>query len=147
MSVNPTFEDLEVYETAREFRRAMYAIAKRLPGLERFRLADQVRRAAVSLTNNIAKGHRRSSLPGSNPLYVAISSFNRRASRSFECLLTTSSICQARKFEPKGTGLACSTTPRWSHSLFTSTDERCDIAGERGAGICSNALVLTIHDS
>jgi four helix bundle protein len=54
-----TFEDLEVYQVAREFRRAMYRLAKRLPDFEKFGLAAQVRRAAVSLTNNIAEGHGR----------------------------------------------------------------------------------------
>src|SRR5438874_2165891 len=54
-----TFEDLEVYQVAREFRKAMYRIARRLPGEEKFGLASQIRRAAVSLTNNIAEGHGR----------------------------------------------------------------------------------------
>src|SRR6266581_7157516 len=54
-----TFEDLEVYQVAREFRRAMYRVAKQLPDEEKFGLANQVRRAAVSLTNNIAEGHGR----------------------------------------------------------------------------------------
>src|SRR5438045_9576518 len=54
-----TFEDLKVYQVAREFRKAMYGIARRLPDIEKFGLASQVRRAAVSLTNNIAEGHGR----------------------------------------------------------------------------------------
>src|SRR5947209_8871969 len=54
-----TFEDLEAYQVAREFRKAMYRVAKRLPDTEKFGLASQVRRAAVSLTNNIAEGHGR----------------------------------------------------------------------------------------
>ena len=52
-----TFEDLECYKTAREFRRSMYAVTRRLPDFEKFELASQIRRAAVSLTNNIAEGH------------------------------------------------------------------------------------------
>jgi len=54
-----TFEDLEVYQVAREFRKAMYRVAKQLPESEKFGLAGQIRRAAVSLTNNIAEGHGR----------------------------------------------------------------------------------------
>src|ERR1039458_9579709 len=54
-----TFEDLEVYRVAREFRKAMYAVTRKLPAHEKFELASQIRRAAVSLTNNIAEGHGR----------------------------------------------------------------------------------------
>ena len=54
-----TFEDLEVYQVACEFRRAMYRVAKQLPPEEKFGLISQIRRAAVSLTNNIAEGHGR----------------------------------------------------------------------------------------
>src|SRR5205809_6849523 len=54
-----TFEDLQVYKSAREFRKKMYGTARRLPALEKFGLASQIRRAAVSLTNNIAEGHGR----------------------------------------------------------------------------------------
>src|SRR5260370_32534710 len=54
-----TFEDLEVYQVAREFRKEMYAVSRKLPGFEKFELASQIRRASVSLTNNIAEGHGR----------------------------------------------------------------------------------------
>ena len=54
-----TFEDLEVYQVAREFRKAMYSVARRLPQEEEFGLTSQIRRAAVSLTNNIAEGQGR----------------------------------------------------------------------------------------
>jgi hypothetical protein len=54
-----TFEDLEAYQAAREFRKTVYAVSRRLPDFERFELASQIRRAAVSLTNNIAEGHGR----------------------------------------------------------------------------------------
>src|ERR1039457_2998262 len=54
-----TFEDLEAYKAAREFRKTMYDVTRRLPAFEKFELASQIRRAAVSLTNNIAEGHGR----------------------------------------------------------------------------------------
>ena len=46
-----TFEDLDAYKIAREFRKAMYGVARRLPESEKFGLVSQIRRAAVSLTN------------------------------------------------------------------------------------------------
>jgi four helix bundle protein len=54
-----TFEDLEVYIIAREFRKKMYALARELPEYEKYNLANQIRRAAVSLTNCIAEEHGR----------------------------------------------------------------------------------------
>ena len=54
-----TFEDLEVYRVACEFRKTMYRVTRGLPDIEKFGLAGQIRRAAVSLTNNIAEGHGR----------------------------------------------------------------------------------------
>src|SRR6266513_1623162 len=54
-----TFEDLEVCQLAREFRKVMYRVVKRLPQGEKFGLTSQIRRAAVSVTNNIAEGHGR----------------------------------------------------------------------------------------
>ncbi|HEY6071280.1 MAG TPA: four helix bundle protein [Chthoniobacterales bacterium] len=54
-----TFEDLELYQVAREFRKAMYQVNRQLPAFEKFELGSQIRRASVSLTNNIAEGHGR----------------------------------------------------------------------------------------
>ena len=58
-----TFEDLEVYKAAREFRKAVYAMSRCLPELEKYDLGRQIRRAAVSLTNNMAEGHGRFHYP------------------------------------------------------------------------------------
>jgi four helix bundle protein len=54
-----SFEDLEVYKAAREYRKKMYKLAKELPAEEKYNLAGQMRRASLSLTNNIAEGHGR----------------------------------------------------------------------------------------
>lgn len=53
------FEELDVYQAAREFRKKMYDVTRHLPDTEKYGLAGQIRRAAVSLTNNIAEGHGR----------------------------------------------------------------------------------------
>ncbi len=58
-----TFEDLEVYKAAREFRKAMYAVSQCLPDFEKYDLRRQIRRAAVSLTNNMAERHGRFHYP------------------------------------------------------------------------------------
>ena len=52
-----TFEDLNVYKAARSFRVTLYAVTRQLPSFEKFEMASQIRRAALSLTNNIAEGH------------------------------------------------------------------------------------------
>ena len=53
------FEDLEVYKLAREFRKRIYTLTKELPKSEEYNLIFQMKKAAVSLTNNIAEGYGR----------------------------------------------------------------------------------------
>jgi four helix bundle protein len=54
---------LEVYQLARELALDVYAVASALPATERFELARQLRRAAVSIGSNIAEGCARSTRP------------------------------------------------------------------------------------
>ena len=54
-----SFQDLDVWRTGKDIRRRLYLVANRLPNLERYNLASQIRRAAVSLTANIAEGYGR----------------------------------------------------------------------------------------
>jgi four helix bundle protein len=54
-----TFQDLDVWKAARELRQMFYEIARRLPDEEKYGLASPIRRAAVSVTNNIAEGRGR----------------------------------------------------------------------------------------
>ena len=88
-----TFEDLEVYQVAREFRKAMYRVAKRLPEEEKFGLASQVRRAAVSLTNNIAEGQGRFH-------FLEQIKFMLQARGSLEELLDDLNVCEDEQYLP-----------------------------------------------
>ena len=53
------FKDLEVWRSARVLRVEIYKVAKLLPDFEKFGLATQLRRAATSVTANIAEGYGR----------------------------------------------------------------------------------------
>src|SRR6266545_6479120 len=88
-----TFEDLEVYQVAREFRKMMYRVARRLPEEEKFALTSQIRRAAVSLTNNIAEGHGRFH-------FLEQIKFMLQARGSLEELLDDLNICTDESYLP-----------------------------------------------
>jgi len=51
--------DFELYNLAREFRKKVYKLIKQFPPEERYCLEPEMRRAIVSVTNNIAEGHGR----------------------------------------------------------------------------------------
>lgn len=51
-----TFEDLEVWKTARAFRICLSELLKTFPESEKYRLKDQISRASRSITANIAEG-------------------------------------------------------------------------------------------
>ena len=86
-----TFEDLDTYRVAREFRKAIYVVARKLPESEKFGLVSQVRRAAVSLTNNIAEGHGRFH-------YLDQIKFVLQARGSLEELLDDLNVCQDEEY-------------------------------------------------
>lgn len=51
------FDELEVYREARILRQRVFKLVKLLPPAEKYVLVPQMRRAALSTTNNIAEGH------------------------------------------------------------------------------------------
>ena len=55
------FEKLDVWQAAIQFADLVYKITKEFPEHERFGLINQMRRAAVSISSNIAEGSSRSS--------------------------------------------------------------------------------------
>jgi four helix bundle protein len=57
------FEKLEVWHEAIAFADTVYTLTKSFPDDERFGLTNQMRRAAVSISSNIAEGSSRSSRP------------------------------------------------------------------------------------
>ena len=52
-------DDFGLYQSAREFRKKVYRLIRQLPREEKFSLDPQMRRAAISVSNNIAEGHGR----------------------------------------------------------------------------------------
>lgn len=52
-------DDFELYKIAREFRKKVYRLINQLPVEEKYALNGQMRRAALSVSNNIAEGHGR----------------------------------------------------------------------------------------
>lgn len=65
------FERLEVYKKSLEFVNYVYDITAKFPKEERFVLVDQLRRAATSITLNIAEGYGQSQLQFKRYLNIA----------------------------------------------------------------------------
>ena len=81
------FEELEVWREAQKLRQAVYALTKTFPADERYVLAPQLRRAALSVTNNIAEGHGRFH-------YQENAQFLRLARGSLEEVLDDVTLCE-----------------------------------------------------
>ena len=54
-----TFTDLRAWQEGHKLLLMIYSLIKDLPSEEKFALGDQLRRASVSVTSNIAEGFRR----------------------------------------------------------------------------------------
>ncbi len=80
------FEDLECYQLALKVVSEAYQVAKRLPPEEKYNLMDQLRRAAVSVTLNIAEGYGRYHyLDSLRFYYIARGSLNEVVSAFITC--------------------------------------------------------------
>jgi len=65
------FKDFIVWQKAMTFAKRVYVLTKQFPKEERFGLISQVRRAAVSVSSNIAEGHSRQGREFSHFLSIA----------------------------------------------------------------------------
>ncbi|MGK9477958.1 four helix bundle protein [Melioribacter sp. OK-6-Me] len=54
-----SFEKLKVWQNARALTLEVYQITEKLPPNEKFGLTDQIRRAAISISSNLAEGSSR----------------------------------------------------------------------------------------
>lgn len=61
MSTVKSFEELTIWQEARELTNRIYFLTKRFPREELFGLTSQIRRASVSIMSNIAEGFNRRS--------------------------------------------------------------------------------------
>ena len=68
------FEELEIWQQAISYAKGVYQIAAKFPKVEIFASSDQLRRAAVSVSNNIAEGSGGTTKDFSNYLDIAVKS-------------------------------------------------------------------------
>ncbi len=68
------FEGLDIWKHAIVYAKAVYQVAEKFPKVELYALADQLRRAAVSISNNIAEGSGGTDKDFSNYLDIAAKS-------------------------------------------------------------------------
>jgi four helix bundle protein len=78
------FEKLEVWKKSIDFADLIYRVTKKFPIEERFGLTNQMRRAAISLSSNIAEGSsRRSKNDFARFIELATGSASEIASQAF----------------------------------------------------------------
>jgi four helix bundle protein len=56
MATIQRFEDIEAWQSARKLRQEVYRLTRLKPFSSDFALVDQIRRASISVTSNIAEG-------------------------------------------------------------------------------------------
>jgi four helix bundle protein len=61
MKYSFSFEKLEVWQEARLLTKEIYIVTKEFPDNEKFGIINQMRRAAISVSSNIAEGSSRTS--------------------------------------------------------------------------------------
>lgn len=69
MGTIKSFKEIIAWEKAHKLTLEVYSLTKKFPRFEEFGLANQMRRAAVSIPSNIAEGFKRRSLKDSTHFY------------------------------------------------------------------------------
>ena len=113
------FKDLDVWQVAREFRNEMYKVARTLPDGEKYALGTQIRRAACSVTANIAEGFGRFG-------YQENAQFCRQARGSVFELRDHLTTCVDQGY------------------ITTKEGERLDAIGQRAAQLLNGYLCSTL---
>ena len=80
------FRDLQVWQKAKIVATKLYRLTTSFPEEEKFGIVSQIRRAAISVTSNIAEGHGR----GSNQDFVRFLFMSLGSVREIESLLEIS---------------------------------------------------------
>jgi len=123
------FEDLPVWQAAIELAEKVYELTEKEQFKKRYSLRDQIERAAVSVSNNIAEGFERGTTQELLTfLYIARGSAGEV--RSMLCLLERLAIFQNLRFEISNLKLTAEGIARqiraWAESLQNS-----EIKGQR----------------
>lgn len=123
------FEDLPVWKAAIALAEKIYALTERQPFARKHSMRDQIERAALSVSNNIAEGFERGTTPELLTfLYIARGSAGEV--RSMLCFLERLSAFQDLKFEISDLKLEAEGVSRqlraWADSLQNS-----EIKGQR----------------
>jgi len=81
------FEDLRVWQEAREIVGIVYKLTREFPSSERYGLSSQIQRAAVSTMSNVAEGFERGTTKGFiHFLYIAKGSNGEVRSQAYVAL-------------------------------------------------------------
>lgn len=81
-----SFTDLDAWKIAHEFVLTIYAITKEFPTREQFGITDQLRRASVSISSNIAEGFSRKTTKEKQQFYrTALSSLTEVQNQLLIC--------------------------------------------------------------
>ena len=92
----PSYQNLIVWQKAMDLAEAIYRLIKKLPKEETYALADQMRRAVISIPSNIAEGNGRVSTGD----YIRFLSIARGSKAEIETqLLLCVKLCYVQQSE------------------------------------------------